>query len=135
MYFEIPILLISILLIIMQLTESETVTAGALTALAWPILAGIIWILIVRKKDYQHYFGKAYIIETLENSDSLSRIKDINYGLDYYNKYLQSYGNKIANMNEIKSKFSNSSIEEQKNIIRPLAQAFDTDDKGNQKKS
>lgn len=133
MYFEIPILFISVVILIPLLydpSSPNTDPFGSLISFSWSVLAGIIWILIIRKKGYQFYFAKAYVTKCLENNDSISRIKEINRGLDYYNNFLQvNISSKIDNINEIKTKFSSGSVEEQNNIIRLLSEAFESSDR------
>lgn len=101
--------------------------------LAYPVLGSIIWILIVRRKEYQYYFARTYLYESTKKKDSIEKTKNFIDSIRYYSRYLQKKIGLEVNIDNVRSKFSNKSVNDQNIIIQSLSQAFKTEDKGKPK--
>jgi hypothetical protein len=130
LYFEIPILIVLLGIQVYRHALPGANTVEALTLeFAFAVIAGIIWLLLVKRIGYQYHIARAYIAKSLEEKDGIEKTRSVIKSIKYYNSYLQGrLGESITDIDEVQSKFSNFDVDKRNDTTRKISQAFESED-------
>jgi hypothetical protein len=131
LYFEIPVLIILTVISALAIARLLTLSFSymPLDEIAYPVIAGIIWLFLVKKRGYQYHIAHAYIIKSLEEKNSIEKTRNVIKSIKYYSSYLHSkLGESIGDIDKVQSKFSKLDIDKRNDTILKISQAFDSED-------
>ena len=130
LYFEFPILIV---LVAKQILERKLPLTNSPEAIAielsFAVLAGSIWLLLVKRRGYQYHIARAYITKSLEEKDGIEKTGSAIKSIKYYSRYLQGKLGESIDIDEVQSKFSNFDVDKRNDTILKISQAFESENK------
>ena len=104
-------------------------TVNFLHYLMFPVIAGIIWIVILHiRKEFKFYMAKTYFQLTAYQKDKTSKVGHLIHGIKSYDSYLRrSLNLQINNIKEVFSKIIVDSNIDNNNVTSILLASFQND--------